>query len=170
MSFGMYRRHKFRTEFMPSSTKRKREASMTKIKLGDHVSIEYTGTLSDGQVFDSSVGKDPIEFNVGEGQVIPGFEQAVVGMEQGQEKTFTIEADQAYGPVRQEMILLVPREKMPPSPEPTVGMQMGLRTQEGNTLPARITKVENGIVTIDVNHPLAGQDLTFKIKVVKVAA
>ncbi len=141
----------------------------TIVAKGDTVGVEYTGTLSDGKVFDSSQGRDPLEFEVGSGQVIPGFDLAIEGMKLNEEKAFTLKSEEAYGPVRKEMVLQAPRDKLPAQPEPKPGMMLVLHSPEGNKLPARIMKVEDGMVTIDANHPLAGKDLTFKVKVVKIA-
>ena len=143
---------------------------MTKtiVSKGDLVSIEYAGTLSDGQIFDSSEGREPLQFEVGAGQVIPGFDRAVEGMKLHQEKIFTIASADAYGPVRQEMVLQVPRNKLPAQPEPQTGMVLVLQNPDGQKSSARIVKVENGMVSIDANHPLAGKDLTFKVKVVSI--
>lgn len=141
----------------------------TTVTKGDTVSLEYTGTLADGQVFDSSEGREPLKFEVGSGQVIPGFDKAVQGMKLNGEKTFTIKAADAYGPVRPEMVIQAPQAKLPAQPEPEVGMILVLQGPEGEKLPAKIIKLENGMVTIDANHPLAGKNLTFKVKVVAIA-
>jgi len=138
------------------------------IQNGDSIKVEYTGTFANGEVFDSSAGREPLEFTVGKGEVIPGFERAVVDMEVQEEKTFTLKADDAYGSVRKEMMLEVPRHQMPATPEPEAGMELVMKAPDGNQTSARIIKVDQGIVTIDVNHPLAGKELTFKIKVVAV--
>ncbi|MBI2666531.1 peptidylprolyl isomerase [Candidatus Woesearchaeota archaeon] len=140
----------------------------TQVRKGDTVSIEYTGTLSDGEVFDTSKGRDPLQFEVGSGQVIPGFDTAVEGMQLDQEKTFTIPSAEAYGPMRKEMILEIPRNKLPAQPEPKPGMTLALQGPNGERLPAKIVKVEQDIVAIDANHPLAGKDLTFKVKIVGI--
>ena len=143
---------------------------MTKtiVAKGDTVSLEYTGTFSDGQVFDTSQGREPLRFKVGSGQVIPGFDHAVEGMKLHQEKTFTIVSADAYGPVRNEMFLQIPRNKLPAEQEPKVGMSLGLQGPNGERLPAKIAKVESETITIDANHHLAGKDLTFKVKVVGI--
>ena len=141
---------------------------MTEVKKGDKVKVEYTGKLEDGSVFDSSEGKAPLSFEVGAQQVIPGFEKAVEGMKKDEEKEFTLKSDEAYGPVRPEMVQEVPRDKLPEQPEPAVGMMLMMQAPTGQQIPAKITKIEDGKVTIDVNHPLAGKDLVFKVKVVGV--
>ena len=141
---------------------------MTEVKKGDKVKVEYTGKLEDGSVFDSSEGKAPLTFEVGAQQVIPGFEKAVEGMKKDEEKEFTLKSEGAYGPVRPEMVQEVPRDKLPEQPEPAVGMMLMMQAPTGQQIPAKITKIEDGKVTIDVNHPLAGKDLVFKVKVVGV--
>ena len=141
---------------------------MTEVKKGDKGKVEYTGKLEDGSVFDSSEGKEPLQFEVGAQQVIPGFEKAVEGMKKDEEKEFTLKSEEAYGPVRPEMVQEVPRDKLPEQPEPAVGMMLMMQAPTGQQIPAKITKVEDGKVTIDVNHPLAGKDLVFKVKVVGI--
>ena len=141
---------------------------MTEIKKGDKVKVEYTGKLEDGSVFDSSEGKAPLCFEVGAQQVIPGFDKAVEGMKKDEEKEFTLKVDEAYGPVREEMVQEIPRDKLPKDPEPKEGMMLMMQAPTGQQIPAKITKVEDDKVTIDINHPLAGKDLTFSVKVVGV--
>src|SRR3989338_1599131 len=138
------------------------------IKNGDKIKVEYTGTFSDGKVFDSSKGREPLCFEVGAKQVIPGFEQAVIGMKKDENKTFLIKSEEAYGAVRAELIMVVPRDKLPEKPEPQPGMMLVMQGPTGQKLPARITKVGEGKVTIDLNHPLAGKDLNFEIKVMGI--
>jgi len=141
---------------------------MTEIKKGDKVKVEYTGKLEDGSVFDSSEGKAPLCFEVGAQQVIPGFDKAVEGMKVDEEKEFTLKVDEAYGPVRDEMVQEIPRDKLPKDPEPKEGMMLMMQAPTGQQIPAKITKVADDKVTIDINHPLAGKDLTFSVKVVGV--
>jgi|TARA_B100002003_G_scaffold209791_1_gene205188 FKBP-type peptidyl-prolyl cis-trans isomerase 2 len=138
------------------------------IKKGDKIKVEYTGTLEDGKVFDSSEGKPPLEFEVGAGKIIKGFDDAVTGMEKGQEKEVKIEPKDAYGIPAPELIRKVPRAQIPKEPEPKPGMVLLLKSPDGQQMPARITEVTDTDVTIDLNHPLAGKTLTFKIKVVDV--
>ena len=141
---------------------------MTKVKKGDKVKVEYTGKFKDGSVFDSSQGRSPLCFEAGSGQVVPGFDKNIVGMGLNQEKTFTIQPAEAYGKVRAELVQEVPRNKLPQKPEPEVGMMLVMRAPTGQQIPARITKVVDGKVTIDINHPLAGKELTFTVKVVGI--
>jgi len=139
-----------------------------KVKKGDKVKVEYTGKLTDGSVFDSSEGRAPLCFEVGSKQVIPGFDQAVEGMNKGEEKTVKIASKDAYGDAREELKQEIPRDKLPEKPEPEVGMTLVMKAPTGQQIPARITKVADGKVTIDINHPLAGKDLEFQIKVVGI--
>ncbi|CUB05575.1 MAG: peptidylprolyl isomerase [Tepidiphilus sp.] len=137
-------------------------------KAGDTVQVHYTGKLDDGSVFDSSAGRDPLEFTVGAGQVIPGFEQAVEGMAVGQTKTVTIPSAEAYGERVAEAVLQVPREQLPPDLEPEVGQQLVMQSRDGRQIPIVVVEVTEDSITIDANHPLAGRDLTFEIELVSV--
>jgi FKBP-type peptidyl-prolyl cis-trans isomerase 2 len=139
------------------------------IKKGDKIKVDYTGTLDDGTVFDTSEGKQPIEFEVGKGMVIPGFDNAVVGMKKGEEKDVKLQAKDAYGERNDQLLKKVPKEQLPQGPEPKVGMMVGLSTPQGQQIPAKITEVTDKEITIDLNHPLAGKALNFKIKVVEVS-
>ena len=142
---------------------------MTQAKVGDTVRVHYTGKLVDGTIFDSSSNRDPLEFAIGSGGIIPGFEEAVIGMNPGDSKTTHIPADQAYGPHRQEMVLVVEREQIPPDIDLQVGQQLQLRQENGYALPVIVTEVEEAQVTLDANHPLAGEDLIFDIQLVEIA-
>jgi peptidylprolyl isomerase len=138
-------------------------------KTGDTVQVNYTGKLADGTVFDSSVGRDPLEFTLGKGETIPGFEKAVLGMKVGEKKTVTIPSDEAYGPHFDDMVVEVPREKLPSNIEPKVGQMLEATGQNGETIRFTVTSIsDNGTVTLDANHPLAGKDLTFDIELVKI--
>lgn len=139
------------------------------IKKGDKVKVEYTGTFDDGTVFDSSTHDDhshPIEFKVGAGQVVPGFDKAVIGMKKGEKKKFRLESSEAYGEPKKKLIKKVPRDKMPPNIKE--GMMIGIGLPDGRKIPARVKKITEQEVTIDLNHPLAGKDLNFEIKVVSI--
>ncbi len=137
---------------------------MSQVKDGDTVKVHYTGTLEDGTVFDSSEGRDPLEFTLGQGQLIPGFEKTVLGMTSGEARTVTIPAEDAYGPYRDEMILAVPCEQLPADMKPEVGMQMQVGQEEGQGMVVTIIKITDKEVTLDANHPLAGKSLTFNIQ------
>lgn len=139
------------------------------IKQGDKVKVEYKGTLDDGTVFDTSEGREPLEFEVGSGQIIKGFDEAVVGMDKDQEKDINIKCDDAYGQPRPEMVQEIPRDKLPAEPAPQVGMGLMLNTPQGQ-IPAQIAEVSDDKVKIDMNHPLAGKNLNFNIKVVEVTS
>ena len=134
-------------------------------EVSDTVKVHYTGRLADGTVFDTSVGSEPMEFTLGEGRVIPGFEQAITGMQVGESKTVTIPVDEAYGQRRDELIFEVERDRLPVDIEPEVGMQ--LPTSQGDVT---IIEVSEATVKIDANHPLAGQELIFDIELVEIGA
>lgn len=140
---------------------------MEQAKQGDTVRIHYTGMLPDGSVFDSSDGREPIQFTVGAGEVIPGLDQAVQGMQVGEEKSVTIAADEAYGPRRDELVLEVERTRFPVQAEPEVGQQFKL-SQGQHTFVVTVRDVAEDHVVLDANHPLAGQDLTFALELVEI--
>ena len=135
---------------------------------GKTVKVHYKGTLDDGSIFDTSEGRDPLEFQVGSGQVIPGFDAAIQNMDEGATETITIPSAEAYGDVREDMIATIPHEQFPDGLNPEVGQTLQLKTPDG-ALPVRVVDVQNEGVTIDGNHPLAGQNLTFELTVVGVA-
>lgn len=135
---------------------------------GDTVRIHYTGTLATGEPFDSSMGRDPLEFTLGSGQVIPGFDTGVAGMAPGESKRITIPAADAYGPRMEEMTMEVPRAQLPAEADPQVGDQLVVGTASGEQFPVVITAVTDDSVTLDANHPLAGQDLTFDLTLVEI--
>jgi peptidylprolyl isomerase len=141
---------------------------MSQAKLGDTVSVHYTGRLEDGTVFDSSEGGQPLEFALGAGNVIPGFEKAVLGMSPGDSKTMTIPSDDAYGPYFEERVLVVDRQQIPPELPVDVGGQLQLQQEGGMVIPVVITDITEAEVTLDANHPLAGEDLTFDIRLVAI--
>ncbi len=135
---------------------------------GDTVRVHYTGTLEDGTEFDSSREREPIEFTLGAGQVIPGFENAVTGMEPGESKTFTIPADEAYGPHRPELIHRVPRAQVPSEVTLAPGARLEARDQGGRRVVLTVVEVTEEEAVLDANHPLAGKDLTFQIELIAV--
>lgn len=141
---------------------------MTQVKSGDAVAIHYTGTLLDGTTFDSSDGRDPLEFTVGSGQIIPGLDVALPGMEVGDTKKVQIPCDQAYGPLNPEMRQAVPREGIPDNIPLEVGTQLQMQTPDGQAMPVMVVEVDDATVTLDANHPLAGKDLTFDIELVRI--
>ena len=142
---------------------------MANAKDGDTVRIHYTGRLTDGTVFDSSEDREPLEFTLGEGQVIPGFEEAVRGMEEGESKTTEIPSDNAYGPRRDDLELQMPRDRLPEDLDPSVGDRLQMRTQDGQTVEVLVTDVDDAGIRVDANHPLAGRDLEFDIEVVDIS-
>lgn len=139
---------------------------MTQVKNGDTVKIHYTGTLTDGITFDSSEGHDPLEFTVGSGQVIVGFEEAVTGMEVGDKKSVTIPVDKAYGQRNEEMVIQIPRDQVPPDIHPEVGQKLEMDSPEGQTMIVEIIEVTDERISLDANPPLAGKDLKFDIELV----
>ena len=142
---------------------------MSKVKEGDTVKVHYTGTLTDGTVFDTSAEREPLEFTLGQGQLIPGFEKAVVGMDVGDSTEVEISSDDAYGESREDLVISVPKDQLPDDVEPQVGMQLQVNQQDGQPIPVRITDVGEENLTLDANHPLAGQDLKFEIELVEIA-
>jgi FKBP-type peptidyl-prolyl cis-trans isomerase 2 len=141
---------------------------MTQAQENTTVKVHYTGKLDDGTVFDSSRGRQPFEFELGAGQVISGFEDAVRGMNVGDTKSVRIPPEQAYGPRRPEAVINVARNQFPPDFNPEVGQQLGLRTQSGQEIKAIIVDVQDAHVTVDANHPLAGRTLHFDLELVAV--
>lgn len=141
---------------------------MTQAKIGSQVKVHYTGRLEDGTQFDSSREGQPLEFTIGSGQIIPGFEQAVIGMTPGESKTATIPADQAYGPHYDEMVIEVPRQQIPAHIEPEVGQKLEIH-QSDRVIDVTVTEVSHTSVTLDANHPLAGKDLVFDIQLMELA-
>lgn len=141
---------------------------MAKAKIGDRVKVHYTGKLEDGTVFDSSLEGEPLEFTIGSGEIIPGFEDEIIGMEEGEKKTFTIPTDKAYGPHREELMLTVGRDEFPPDIQPSEGQQLQLRQPDGRVFYVVVIEVNEKTVTLDANHPLAGKDLTFDVELVEI--
>ena len=141
---------------------------MSKAQPGNTVSVHYTGKLSDDTVFDSSRDREPLSFEIGAGNVIPGFEQGVVGMEPGDTKIITIDSDKAYGPYREDQVIEIERSRLPDDIEPEVGQQLQVQQANGETAIVVIKDVSDGSVSLDANHPLAGEDLTFEIELVAV--
>ena len=142
---------------------------MTEVKSGDTVAIHYTGTLLDGTTFDSSKGREPLEFQVGSGQIIPGLDKALPGMTVGDKKVVKIASEDAYGPANPEMRQAVPREGIPADIPLELGTQLQMQTPDGNAVPVTVVGVDEATVTLDANHPLAGKDLQFDIELLKIA-
>ena len=143
---------------------------MSTVKTGDTVKVHYTGKLNDGSVFDSSVSREPLEVTLGEGKLIPGFENAVIGMNVGDKTTANIPASDAYGERREDLEVTVEKAQLPDDITPEVGMQLQLNQPNGQPVPVQITKVEEEQIILDANHPLAGKDLTFDIELVDIVS
>jgi peptidylprolyl isomerase len=139
------------------------------VKQGDKVKIHYTGKLEDGTIFDSSAEREPLEFTVGSGQIIPGFEKAVLEMGQGEKKTINIPSDEAYGPYREEMVMKVEKTQLPPDLKPEVGQQLKMSQPDGSAAVLLVKEIAEKDVTLDANHPLAGKTLIFELELVGVA-
>jgi peptidylprolyl isomerase len=137
---------------------------------GDTVRVHYTGRLADGTVFDTSAGGEPLEFTLGQGNVIPGFEEAVIGMQVGATKTVVIPTDQAYGQRQEDLVFEVGRDELPADIDPVAGMQLQMNQGDGSITIVTITEVSETTITIDANHFLAGQSLTFDIELVEIMA
>ncbi len=142
---------------------------MTQVKTGDTVRIHYTGTLNDGTTFDSSTGRDPLEFQVGSGQIIPGLDKAMPGMSVGEKKTVEVASEEAYGPVHPEARQTVPRAEIPDNIPLDLGTPLQMQTPTGQVVQVTVAEVTETEVTLDANHPLAGKDLTFAIELVEIA-
>ncbi len=142
---------------------------MPQAKDGDTVKVHYTGRLRDGRVFDSSRGRGPLEFTIGSGSVIEGFDEGVKGMSPGERRTVHVPATQAYGPRDEELLIALDRSQLPRDFQPEVGQQLRLRTQDGRALIALVTAVTDDQIRLDANHPLAGEDLTFDIELIEIS-
>lgn len=144
-----------------------------KVKVGDSVKVDYEGRFESGEVFDSSKHGDhshPLVFKVGNKEVIDGFDKAVVGMEVGEEKEFKLSPGEGYGQRNEQLLQKIPRDRLPLGQEPQAGMVLMLKSPEGHQIPAKITAVDDKNITIDLNHPLAGKTLIFKIKLVEITS
>lgn len=140
------------------------------VKKGDNIKVEYEGKLDDGTVFDSSAKHEgkPLEFEAGAGKVIKGFDEAVIGMEKDEEKEIKLAAAEAYGEPNDQLVKKIPKDQFPPNTEIKPGMVLGLKAPNGAQMPARVKEVSDSEVTLDLNHPLAGKNLTFKIKIIGI--
>ena len=141
---------------------------MAQAQAGDLVRVHYTGRLADGTIFDTSMEREPLEFTLGEGELIPGFEQAVLGMTTGESRTATILADQAYGPHRAERVIDVERHHLPSDLQPELGQRLQMTRPDGTTINVVVTTITETQVTLDANHPLAGHDLIFDLILVEI--
>ena len=141
---------------------------MSVAKKGDKVKVHYTGKLNDGTVFDSSKDREPLEFELGGGQMIAGFDTAVDGMEVGESKTAVFSSEEGYGEKNDEMVFTVPKDQLPPEIKPEEGQQLSMQHPSGQQIPVVVTKVEDSEIEIDANHPLAGKELEFDIELVEI--
>ncbi len=141
---------------------------MKTVNENSKVSVHYTGRLENGEVFDSSKGRDPLTFQMGAGQLIKGFEQGVMGMELNESKTINIPSSEAYGPVRKELIQTIEKELLPQNLDPKVGQKLSSQSEAGQQLIVTVVEVDEKSITIDGNHELAGKDLIFDIEVVSI--
>jgi peptidylprolyl isomerase len=141
---------------------------MTVAKKGNTVKVHYTGTLDDGSVFDSSAGREPLQFTLGSGQVIAGFDEAVAGMVAGDKKKVRIPVDKAYGPRNEEMVIVAPREHVPADITPELGQKLQMGGRNGELIMVTITGLTKTHITLDANPPLAGKDLTFELELVAI--
>jgi peptidylprolyl isomerase len=142
---------------------------MEQVQNGVFVSVEYTGTLADGEVFDTSKDRQPLEVHMGAGRMIPGFEQALLGMSLNEKKTFTLDPEEAYGSRDDRLMREFPRSSAPRGSVPEVGQLVALQTPDGQQIPAKIVNVDDQNITLDMNHPLAGEALTFEVEVVGIS-
>ncbi len=141
---------------------------MQQVKKGDTIKIHYKGRLDDGTVFDSSEGRAPLEFTVGGGMVIPGFDAGVMDMNVGDKKTIHIPAVEAYGPKQEHLVMEFPIDQFPPDLKPEIGMQLNMSDNQGQVIPVVITEVKEDVVELDANHQLAGKDLIFDLELVEI--
>ena len=142
---------------------------MTQVKENSTVKVHYTGKLADGQVFDTSEGKEPLAFTLGEGSLIPGFEKGLIDMKINEKKTINLTKDEAYGDPREDLIIEVPKTELPQEMTPEVGMGLVSRTPEGQEMNLMVVEVREETVVLDGNHPLAGKDLIFDLEVVEIS-
>lgn len=142
---------------------------MAKAKEGDTVKVHYKGTLNDGTVFDESKEHGVLEFQIGDEKVVPGFEEAIIGMSAGEKKTATVKAEKAYGIRNEKLIKTVDKKQVPENLELKVGQQIEVRQTHGGNFPVTVIDITESEVTLDANHPLAGEDLTFEIELVEIA-
>ena len=141
---------------------------MAQVQDGDTVKVHYTGKLEDGTVFDTTANRDPMQFRIGEGQVISRFEQAMIGMAPGESKIVEVPADEAYGPHHEELVLMVDRNIFPEDAQPEVGLQFEVRQTDSPPIVAMVTDVTESNATLDANHPLAGKDLIFDVQLLEI--
>lgn len=143
---------------------------MQQVKTGDTIKVHYHGKLTNGSTFDSSEGREPLEFEVGSGAVIPGFDNGVTGMSIGEKKTIHIPAEEAYGAKQDDMFMEFPIDRFPSDMKPEVGMQLNMSNGSGQNFPVVIAELKDDLVVLDANHPLSGEDLVFDLELVEISA
>ena len=153
----------------PKLPKHEHAAAAKSIKSGSQVRIDYTGKLESGEVFDTSVGKNPLVFVLGTGQIIPGLEKGLVGMKKGDKKTIPVMPEEAYGHPNPKLVQELPKGPLPPNMELKVGMVLLIRTPDGHPMPVKVKEIKENTVVLDFNHPLAGKKLFFEVDVLEVA-
>lgn len=141
---------------------------MTQAKEGDAVKVHYTGKFSDGEVFASSVQQAPLEFVIGSGEVLPGFEEAIIGMSTGGKKSFSVSPEKGFGPRREELLLVVGKKDLPEDLEAEVGQQLYYRREDGSQIELTVASVDQDSLTLDANHPLAGRELHFEVELLEI--
>ena len=141
---------------------------MTQVKTGDIVRVHYTAKLEDDTVIDSSLEREPLEFCTGQGMVIPGFDNAVIGMKEGEAKTVSIPPEEAYGDYKENLRLVIKKSHLPPDIEPKMGMMLHGKSEDGMSINATVKKIKGELITLDANHPLAGKTLIYEIQVIGV--
>lgn len=141
---------------------------MSQVKANDTVKVHYTGKLTNGQVFDSSLEREPLEFTLGQGMLIPGFENGILDMAVSEKKTIEIPAEEAYGDVKPELVQEVMKSDLPAEIEPTVGMGLVSKTPDGREIPLVVSEIKEESIMVDANHPLAGKDLIFDVEVIEI--
>lgn len=141
---------------------------MTQVKKGDKIKVHYHGKLTSGETFDSSVDREPLEFEVGSGMVIKGFDDGVTGMTVGEKKTVNIPYDEAYGPKNPEMVIEMPKDRFPKDMEIEIGMPLGMSDQQGQQYEVTVVEIKDDVVMLDANHRLAGEDLVFDLELVEI--
>ncbi|AFL82337.1 FKBP-type peptidyl-prolyl cis-trans isomerase [Aequorivita sublithincola DSM 14238] len=141
---------------------------MSQVQGNETVKLHYTGKLNDGQVFDSSIQREPLEVKLGEGRLIPGFEKGLVDMKVNEKKTITIPKEEAYGEVQKELFQKIPNENLPQEIKPEVGMGLMSKNPDGSERQLRVADVKDDFIIVDANHPLAGQDLTFELELLEI--
>ena len=141
---------------------------MNKVKDGDRVKIHYTGTLKDGEIFDTSRERQPLEFTVGNREMMPGLETGVIGMEAGEKKSVEVPPEEAYGPRKEELVVEVKKSNLPDHIEPSLGQRLQMQVDNGNHIELAITEIKEETITLDANHPLAGHTLFFDLELVEI--